>query len=188
MFGDGGRAPSSSSALLRRSSLDPSPPLPSRRRRQRRPLLCSPPAAGGASSGLANAGTGRRSSTCVPPPPRSARPACRPSRASLAAHLSPVPCDACSRPLCALPLRAAGHPPARAAGRVAPRSPSEMHLRREGVYICTFSLQRRQFASRVDSPVGEGAVRAQCRLEMHFAFALTDASPVGVSLSVNNMH
>ena len=37
------------------------------------------------------------------------------------------------------------------------------------MYICTFSLQRRQFASRVDSPVGEGAVRAQCRPEMHFA-------------------
>ena len=61
-------------------------------------------------------------------------------------------------------------------------SNGSLHLRREGVYICIFSLQRRQFASRVASAVGEGAASAQCGREMHFAFAFTDASPVGLSL------
>ena len=68
--------------------------------------------------------------------------------AARAGHHSPVacslpfPCDAYSCPLCVLLLRAAGRPPARATGRLAPcspraphPSPSEMYIRSEGVYI-----------------------------------------------------
>ena len=41
-------------------------------------------------------------------------------------------------------------------------SNGSLHLRREDVYICIFSLHRKQFASRVASAVGEGAASAQC--------------------------
>ena len=63
-------------------------------------------------------------------------------------------------------------------------SNGSLRLRREDVYICIFSLQRRKYASRVASAVGEGAASAQCGREMHFAFAFTDASPLGLSLSI----
>ena len=62
-------------------------------------------------------------------------------------------------------------------------SDGSLHLRREGVYICTFSLQRRHFAFAFASPVGEGAGHIQYRAEMHFAFASRDSSSVGVSLN-----
>ena len=62
-------------------------------------------------------------------------------------------------------------------------SNGSLRLRREDVYICIFSLQRRKYASRVASAVGEGAASAQCGREMHFAFAFTDASPLGLRAS-----